>query len=129
MDAKLMNEDFNVSDTPRLLATDMMSLTIGATTARVNRFGLQFDLNLYFAVRTKEAVNGSEKVYTQRAKAAWRFDGSGNVNAAGQWMQTGTGNTGDGKFAEVKTGDVVPVTTGTAINNLFAGETWNTVNQ
>jgi hypothetical protein len=129
MDAKLSNQDFNVSDTPQLWGSDAMTLTLGGVTKSVNRFGLQFDLNLYFAVRTKEAVNGSETVYTQRAKASWRFDGSGTIDAAGNWTQTGTGNTGDKKFTEVKTGDVVPVTTGTAINNLFAGEVWSTINQ
>jgi probable HAF family extracellular repeat protein len=139
-DREFTDEDFSVSDTPFLAGVltgqiapgdpasgvpgKPLSLKIGGTTAQVTRFGIQFDLNLYFAVRTKEAINDSEKVYTQRAKAAWQFDGSGNVNAAGKWTQTGTGNTGDARFAEEMNGSEVPVTTGTAINKLFDTETW-----
>jgi hypothetical protein len=124
-DTQQNNIIFNVSDTPQLLATDMPVLN----GIQANLYAIVFDLNLYFAVRTTEAVNGSDQVYTQRAKASWRFDGTGTVNAAGIWSQTGTGTTGSAKFTEVQSGDVVPITTGTPINNLFPGETWTTVNK
>jgi len=40
---------------------------------------------------------------------------TGTVDGKGVWIQTGTGNTGSAKFAEVKGGTVVPITTGTSV--------------
>lgn len=126
--ANIANHDFEVSDTPRVTATDMMTLTEGANADAVDRFKILFDFNLYFAVRTTQAVNGSEAIYTQRGKSSWQFDGSGTV-AAGVWTKTGMGNTGSASFADVTDGSVVPVVAGTPINSLFATQTWTTIDQ
>lgn len=123
------NHLLNISDTPAVWATDSMNLTIGGVTDLVDKFGIEFDFNLYFSARTVQDVNASKNVFTQRAKAAWEFDGSGTINASGVWTQTGSGNTGSASFTEVVNGDVVPVTTGIPINTLFGGETWTTENQ
>ena len=105
-----------------------MNLTIGAETKSVDRFAIVFDLKLYLAVRTKETILDSDEVYTQRAKAAWSFDGSGTV-VAGVWTKTGTGNTGAASFTAVTDGSVVPLSTAPVANTQLAGETWTTVNR
>ena len=125
----MTNHPFEIADTPRINATDKMSLTIGGLTDVVDKFAIEFDFDLYFAVRTIQDVNGSKDVFTQRGKASWEFDGSGDVDASGIWTQTGNGNTGDASFTEIKNGDWVPVTTGTPINTLFKSDTWTTENQ
>jgi hypothetical protein len=119
----------NVSDTPNVSATDSMSLTVGTVSDMADKFGIEFDFNLYLAVRTLQDVNGSKDLYTQRGKASWEFDGSGDINASGVWTQTGTGNTGSASLTEITNGDTVPITTGTPLNSLFGTQTWTTENQ
>ena len=91
-------------------------------TKNVFEFHLVADFHMYFAVRTKMAVNDSNSIYTVRAKATWQFDGSGTVGnpplPPEVWSLTGKGNTGDLTFSEVHNGDRVPVTTGKYINDL-----------
>jgi parallel beta-helix repeat protein len=145
-DQEVDNQDVTSSDTPSLegivtsqiapgdiasaVPGDPLSLTIGGVTSKVSRFGLVFDLNVYFALHTLEAANGSDQVYTQRASAHWEFDGSGTIQSgptnAGTWHRTGRGNTGSAAFVEIRNGNVVPVTTGIPINTLFGAETWST---
>jgi hypothetical protein len=125
-DGQLIDQRFTTRDTPNLLSTDTMSLTVGTVTSSVDRFALEFDLNLYFAVRTTEAANGSQNLYTQRGSASFEFDGSGNI-ASGIWTQTGAGTTGAASFTVMSTGSRVPVTTIPILNNLLtSGETWST---
>jgi hypothetical protein len=77
------------------------------------------DFHLYFAVRTKEAINNSEKVYTQRGQTAWRFDGTGSIIAGGVYTSTGTGNTATNKYLmEVTDGRACPITTGPVLSEL-----------
>jgi hypothetical protein len=104
-----------------------MTVTEGGVTDDADRFGLIQEFNLYFAVRTLEAVNGSNAIYTQRAAASWKFDACGPV-VGGIWTPTGTGVTGSASFGEVTSGIVVPVTTGQPINDLQEG-TWNMIDQ
>lgn len=119
---------FESTFTPKV-ALEALNQKLGGVTDLVDKFGIEFDFNLYFAVRTVQDVNASKDVFTQRGKAAWEFDGSGTINAGGVWTQTGSGNTGSASFTEVVNSDVVPVTTGTPINTLFGSETWTTENQ
>ncbi len=129
-DAAVTSTMIDMSDTPLLLGSDTMSLTEGANTDAIDRIAINFALNLYLGVRTIEAVNGSDDVYTQRASSSWTFNGSGTFDAAGSWTAgAAAGNSGDAKFSEVKTGTVIPVTTGTTINDDFATETWSTGDQ
>ena len=106
-----------------------MPLTIvenGVQVAKTpSRYEIVLDFNTYLAVRTKELNElAAEEVYTQRAKASWKFDGTGDVtdfNGTGDlndmhWSSTGTKNSGHQLFAEVTSGDVVPVTTGMLTN-------------
>jgi hypothetical protein len=102
-----------------------MLLTVGGVTNPVDLFSIDFRFNLYFAVRTTQAVNGGQDVFTQRALASWVFNGSGSVNSSGQWTNGG-GNSGSSNFSIITSGSLVPMTVGTPINNLFAGETWAT---
>ena len=125
----ITNHPLNVSDTPRVSATDSMTLTIGGVSDMADKFAIEFDFHLYLGVRTCQDVNGSKIVFTQRGKASWEFDGSGDISAAGIWTQTGTGNSGSASFAEVTNGDVVPVTTGTPLNTLLGTRTFVTENQ
>jgi len=126
----ITNRAFTTIDRPKITATDKFTLTVDANTDDVDRFGIEFDVRVYFAVRTTDDVNGSAAVYSQRAKTSWEFDGSGTVNAAKVWTQTGTGNTGiAASFADVTNGTAVPVTTGTPINDLFVTRTWDTIDQ
>ena len=129
------NIDFNITDTPRLSGTDNMALTIGAVTKNPDRFAIKLNLNLYFAVRTQEAILNSDKVFTQRGSAAWYFDGSGTI-VGNTWAPImSTKNDGSRSFVEVTNGTVVPVTTGTTGNaaltaNYKLGPAgWDTVNQ
>jgi len=130
----ITSHPLNVADTPLINATDSMILAVYSGTSSVeidsvDRFGIEFDFNLYFAVRTVQDLNGSKDVFTQRGKASWEFNGSGSINASGVWTSTGAGNSGSASFSEVSNGDVVPVTTGTPFNTLFTTETWTTENQ
>jgi hypothetical protein len=108
-----------------------MKLTIGAVTKGVNWYAIVMDFNLYFAVRTKEALLGSEKRYIERAEAIWHFNGSGTVDAAGFWTRIVgvTGNKGGEWFTEQTSGAVVPITVGPIANYQIATQTWATVNQ
>ena len=79
-------------------------------------------------------VNDSKDIFTQRGKASWEFDGSGNVNENPNdgvvWTKTGSGNTGDAAFTEVTNGDLVPVTNESApLNSLLKSRTWIKENQ
>jgi len=123
------NQSLNITDTPSVTATDSMSLTIDNVTDMADKFAIEFDFTLYFAVRTVQDVNGASGVFTQRGSALWEFDGTGDIDASGVWTQTGNGNTGAGSFTEITNGEVVPVTTGTPINSLFNSQTWVTENQ
>jgi hypothetical protein len=120
---------FETSDNPQQFPTDTMSLTISPVTDDVDRFAIEMDFNIYFAVRTTDAANGSQNIYTQRGSASWVFNGDGTVSM-GTWTRTGAGNTGSGSFTQVTDGSVVPITTGTPMNTLTAtGQTWSTINQ
>lgn len=79
--------------------------------------GLRLDFHTYFAARTRERVNGADKVYTVRAKADWSFKAYGAVNAQGVWQRDAnlSGNSGDAKFTDVP-GDVQAVTEGKIMN-------------
>jgi hypothetical protein len=128
--AAITNTDISVTDTPTLPGTDMMSLMIGLETDMVDRFAIVVDFRIYLAVRTTQAVNNSQNVYTQRGRATWQFDGSGTINGAGTWAQTGTGNTGSASFAEITAGTIAPITVGPTLNTIAATTaTWSTVNQ
>lgn len=86
----------------------------------------------YLAVHTKQAVNGSENVYTQRAKAAWSLDYSGTVDAAGFYNPSAanalSGPAGN-KFTLVSDGSTVPVTGGQGANDATKNQTWRTGNE
>lgn len=117
----ITNVNLNTYDTPQQYGTESnkFTLTINGASDQVDLLSLIFDANLYFGVRTTEAVYSSEKTYTQRARVSWRFDGSGIIDAAGVWTGTGTGNTASANFLTVVTdGSVVPVTTGPVANNV-----------
>lgn len=135
------NIPLGAGDQPMMYATDKMILTetvpyvengvtVMVEVARlVNRFELVFDLMLYFAVRTREAVNGSDTVYTQRGKAHWWFNGSGDINwqydsyedaVVGKWQRSlALANNGDAAFAEITDGTVIPITTAPVTNEQF----------
>ncbi len=137
--APIVNILLNASDTPQLTGHDQanLKLTVNGTAKDADRFVLLFDLKLYLAVRTKEAVLDSGKVYTQRAKTGWHFDGSGEFTVPTVWVKTGVGNvkgTSDGTdntgaFTEVNDGSVVPLTTAPVLNNQLAVQTWTPRNQ
>ncbi|MEW6359317.1 MAG: hypothetical protein AB1696_23480 [Planctomycetota bacterium] len=124
----MINHPFYIPDTPHLAGTDDMVFNIDGETDDVDRFAIELDVQLYFAVRTTQAINGSEIVYTQRARAEWEFDGSGIV-VSGVWTQTGSGTTGSNAFTEVKDGSVVPTLTGSSMNDLISNQTWSWENQ
>jgi hypothetical protein len=89
-----------------------------------------FDLNLYVAVRTKQAANGSQEIYTQRAKGHWRFDTGGSVTG-GIWTRDPErpGNFGDASFTETVDGLAVPIVTDPPLNYLMRGEKWQTIDK
>ena len=123
------NIDLDFTDRPVIKATDTMALTIEGVTKLPDRFAIRLDLNLYCAVHTQEAILDSDKVFTQREKASWYFDGSGTLNA-GVWIKPDTAKSnGDKSFTEVINGDVVPVTTGDTANAVLGTQTWSTVDQ
>jgi hypothetical protein len=122
------NIDLAIKDTPEVLATDTMPLTVVENSVQVTktptRFEILLDFNAYLAVSTKELTFVADVVYTQRAKAFWYFDGRGNVsdfNGTGdlndmRWSNLVAGVDGDRFFAEVTSGAVVPVTDGMISN-------------
>jgi len=120
---RINNVALNIGDTPEIPVVDTMDLTIGTITDKVDVFNLVFDFNLYLAVRITEAMNGSDTVYTQRGVAVWQFDGSGTIDASGNWTRTGAENTGMDSVLELQNGDIVPIIIGTSFNYLLPG-TW-----
>jgi len=116
---------FSMSDRPHFPGTDTWQLIFPNGTFNVNTFHLRMEFNLYFAVRTLQAVNGSEEVYTQRAAAAWHFDGSGDLDAGHNWTPAlSAGDKVDSPLAEVKTGSRVPHTTEAPFNDLLYSLSW-----
>jgi len=78
-----------MSDSPFLQSTESMTITFGGVIKPVDYFAVRIDFELYFAVRTNESSLASEKVYTQRGKSRWDFDGFGSVDNLGSYEQTG----------------------------------------
>ncbi len=116
--APVQNKAFKIYDNPLILVTDAMSLTISTVTKQVEAFELRLDFSVFASVRTLDTGLGADTVFTQRAKAAWYFDGSGKIDAQGKWEAAGveTKNDGDKLFGPVIDGSVVPVTKGVFFN-------------
>jgi hypothetical protein len=117
----ITNVNMSTIDTPEQNGTDprKFTLTIGDETNMVDTLNIVLDFRLYFAVRTKDAINDSEKVYTQRGQTTWQFDGTGSVNAGGGYMSTGGGNDAVNKYMnEVTDGRICPLTTGPVLSEL-----------
>ena len=131
-DATVHDHAFNVSDTPRIIATDTPVLSgDGIVDSPVNSYQIEMDFNMYFAVCTTDVPDGPGNIYTQRAVASWEFDGTGDVTGAGVgnygvWTSTGNGNTGSTSSTIVTNGARVPYTTGPTFNDLLATRTWST---
>jgi hypothetical protein len=128
------SRDVPVTDTPGPAATDRTNIFASDNLNYfANSYNILMEFKLYFAVHTTDAQNGAEKVFTQRATANWRFDGSGPVTTVGtsaQWQRPDTAkNSGDAKFTEVVNGEPVPVTTGDPLNvlNRADRQKWDTV--
>jgi hypothetical protein len=133
--------DFNVSDTPRLLGTNREDFQIfyEGNSDEANTFVIQFNLRLYFALRTKEASLGSEEVYTQRGMTVWHFDGSGRIAntvwtklpGVGNGTGTAAGADQGASFAAITDGTKVPLTSAHDLankklaNEALAGEDWS----
>lgn len=104
-----------------------------------NTFVIQFNLRLYFALRTKEASLGSEEVYTQRGMTVWHFDGSGRIAntvwtklpGVGNGTGTAAGADQGASFAAITDGTKVPLTSAHDLankklaNEALAGEDWS----
>ena len=91
----------------------------------VANFSIVSDFQIYVAVRTRYAngitfVDNQRSRYTKRATANWKFDGSGSVDAALLWRQTGSGSTGDSSLRISRSGDLVPVTARPTGNDLLS---------
>ena len=96
-----------------------------------SRFVIVFDLTLYFSVRTRESFAGSDTVFTQRGKANWSFDGSGDIvwqydqvlgAQIGVWQPGLAGNSGDAAFSEITSGVVVPLSTPITTDTKFLND-------
>ncbi len=138
-DALFTNIDFAVADRPQLWGTDLMGKSYfgqGGVADDVDRYEILFRCKNYLAVRTKDASNGSEAVFTQRAGTpnGWYFNGSGDV-VAGKWkgdvfddlvnmLQVPLSKVdGDKSFAVITNGSVVPLTVVPTINSKLIGDT------
>jgi hypothetical protein len=128
------NIGLHIGDRPKQPATDQMKLAVPGFPGvhDVKRFVLRLDFELYFAARTRESVLGSDTIYTQRGRADWWFDGSGEINweevngvLVGVWQHPG-GYPNDGvtSFFDVSNGSVVPITTGMTGNKADKDSTW-----
>jgi hypothetical protein len=107
------NVALTMLDTPRVNGVDQLAapwmLTAGGLSGRVDHFSINIEFLVYLAVGTRDAVNGSETVFTQRAVRPWAFNGSGRITAE-TWTSDGINNSGTGPMEEVTSGDRVPVT-------------------
>jgi hypothetical protein len=112
-------------DTPRTFGSDNMNLTIGTTTDTADQFNIRWDFTCYLAVRTTQTTNAADQIYTQRSSMSWHFDGGGTI-ANGVWTRTTGDTNGAATYGEVKTGDQVPVTTGTTMNAALGAGNWTT---
>lgn len=121
VDALLTSQAITINDTPSLTGTDRFTLDGD----QVDELQIEHAFGLYVAVHTRDSRNNASAVYTQRGAANWTFDGSGSVDAAGVYTSAG-GNTGSGSFTEVSSGAIVPVTTGSPCNAMYASQTWTT---
>ena len=128
-DATFNTETLRVGDTPKLPSTDTMVLLMentitGDDVDGVDRFDLEIDFHIYFAARTTQ--RGA--IYTQRAMGSWEFNGSGSVNENTKvWTAAQqAGNSVTMQFAEITSGETVPVASGEWINNIAQNLTWTT---
>ena len=124
-DGQYTNEDLTTEDTPKQSATDMLHLSGD----QVDRFRILLEFRMYIAVQnSRESVNDSDKVYTQRALASWSFDGDGDVDEEGNYTSSG-GNGGDSSFGEITNGDRVLKTDPPTSLDLILSRTWSTQDQ
>ncbi len=118
--ATISNIDLFIDDTPVQPVTDRVRIPYGGFEYLVTWYRLVNDFQLFFSARTKETSLGSDTIYTQRGKANWYFNGSGEITwtavpggAVHTWNKgADSKNDGDKFFSEVSDGSVVPVTTG-----------------
>lgn len=120
----IVDRTFRTSDTPELLGTTPFILAGD----QVDRLVIQMHHWQYFAVRTKDPrVTDSPNPLTIRAEFEWNVDISGSISATGVYTPT-AGVTGDTHYTEVTDGrrvaDAAP-----NINELFASESWTTMDQ
>ena len=67
---------------------------------------LEWDFDVSLVVRTKDADNEANTIFTKRAFAEWSFNASGSVDVQGAWTgAAGSGVSGDATFKEIKNGE------------------------
>ncbi len=120
------------NDTPAQQATNTMSASYqNSPPDAVDTFEIIINFDVFLAARTVEDSLGlgAETVYTQRGKASWWFDGSGDIDAAGKWTKRvlTTKNAGDGSLVEVSNGSIVPITVAPSGNKAQETQTWDFV--
>jgi hypothetical protein len=140
----LSNVELRIRDTPKVQAADAAYLDASGNPAgfpppphasKLSRYEIMIDFKLYFAVHTREAVLGSEEVFTQRGKLDWYFNGTGNWNqATGIWtldksIEVVANREQHDYFREVINGERVPITTLPTANNpgVPASQIWSTI--
>ncbi|HJW30325.1 MAG TPA: hypothetical protein VJ508_13930 [Saprospiraceae bacterium] len=121
----ISNVTLKTFDNPALICTNQVTLAGD----QVDVLALNMFHILYLSVRTKQNINTSHDVLTQRGRLNWRFDGTGNVDATGTWSLTGTGVTGDASFSEMTDGNSVPTAAANLNEELNTNERWITDNQ
>jgi hypothetical protein len=96
-DVLVQNQTLKISDTPlnNGLSNPMFDLPNGGKIP-INGYNIQWGLNVYVGVRTRDKQNNADRIYTQRAIGQWSFDGSGTFTGNtstqfGTYTLTGNG--------------------------------------
>ncbi len=126
---------FDTKDSPSVPAVEM--LTVAGD--QVDFFSIVLSFDNYFAVHTKETVNGANDSYTVRASFHWDWNASGPINNNGFWSssfpveQIVTTTANPKKYAESTAGNIVlpSLTKGIIAGNAVKAENmkWEKANQ
>lgn len=106
---------FAIRDSPMIDWTDSIwyfpPVAPGAELIKgfANRANIIVDFKTYFSVRTIDDRNDSHKIYTERAKATWQYNGSGSIvpDFSAVWgKDQNANNSGDNKFSIITSGAI-----------------------
>jgi hypothetical protein len=126
----LKTKTIGTSDTPRSgppLTFDQGGFA-GMGDDIVDTVGLVWDFYLFVTAATIDTKNNADEQYTSRAKADWKFNGSGSVGQVSPYTWSAGGSAGvtaPTAWTAVSDGSQPSITSGTTANSALSSDTWS----